>query len=67
KWAARVIPILSAATAGALNYYFIRQWGRRAKRHFQERHAAVRQRLDFELAGHTIELPPATSSSSLTN
>jgi EcsC family protein len=67
KWAARAIPILSAAAAGTMNYYFIRQWGRRAKRHFQERHVAVRQRPMFEPAARTIELPPATSASSLTN
>jgi hypothetical protein len=66
KWAARTIPILSAAAAGGMNYYFIRQWGRRAKRHFQERHAATRGRLVFETAGRTLELPPATSASSLT-
>ena len=66
KWAARAIPILSAVGAGGMNYYFIRQWGRRANRHFQERHAATRGRLVFEAAGRTLELPPATSASSLT-
>jgi EcsC family protein len=59
KWAARAIPILSAAAAGAMNYYFVRQWGRRAKRHFQERHAAMRGRLVFETTPRTLELPPA--------
>lgn len=67
KWAARAIPILSAAAAGMMNYYFIRQWGRRAKRHFQARHAAVRQGVALPLARRTIELPPATSPSALTN
>lgn len=59
KWAARAIPIVSSAAAGGMNYYFIRQWGRRAKRHFQERHAAMRQRLRFETAARTLELQPA--------
>ena len=38
KWAARLVPVLSSALGGALNYYFIRGWGRRAQRHFRERH-----------------------------
>jgi hypothetical protein len=33
----RVIPILSAGAAGALNYWFVKSWGRRAQRHFLER------------------------------
>jgi len=37
KWAARVVPILSAAAAASLNYYFVRSWGRRAQQHFLER------------------------------
>jgi uncharacterized protein (DUF697 family) len=65
KWAARAIPILSALAAGAMNYYFIRQWGCRAKRHFQERHAARRENLTFAPAARTLELPPTTSAASL--
>ncbi len=38
KWLARLVPILSSALGGALNYYFMRGWGRRAKRHFREKH-----------------------------
>jgi EcsC protein family len=41
KWAARVIPVLSAGTAGALNYWFVRSWGRRAQRHFLERRRSL--------------------------
>jgi uncharacterized protein (DUF697 family) len=44
KWSARVIPILSAGAGGALNYYFVRAWGRRAHRHFLARHRDVRAR-----------------------
>jgi EcsC protein family len=43
KWSARVIPVLSGVLGGALNYYFIREWGRRAKEHFRERHLVQRQ------------------------
>jgi hypothetical protein len=41
KWAGRLVPILSAGAAGALNYYFVRAWGRRAQKHFRQRHLAV--------------------------
>lgn len=42
KWTARLIPVVSAGTAGALNYYFVRGWGRRAQKHFEQRYATVR-------------------------
>ena len=42
KMTARVVPLLSAALAGTLNYYFIRGWGNRAQRHFRERHLLFR-------------------------
>lgn len=42
KWAARLIPLISAGAGGALNYYFVRGWGRRAQRHFEQRHSLVR-------------------------
>jgi uncharacterized protein (DUF697 family) len=42
KWTARLIPIVSAGAGGALNYYFVRGWGRRAQKHFEQRHGVVR-------------------------
>ena len=42
KWTARLIPLISASAGGALNYYFVRGWGRRAQKHFEERHSVVR-------------------------
>jgi EcsC protein family len=42
KWSGRLIPLLSAGVGGALNYYFVRAWGRRAHRHFFDRHRAIR-------------------------
>lgn len=45
KWVACVVPLLSSATGAALNYYFVRGWGRRAQRHFRERHMLVRSEL----------------------
>jgi hypothetical protein len=44
KWAGRVIPLASAAIGGALNYWFVRAWGARAKAHFRQRHLLIRQR-----------------------
>ncbi|HLV95180.1 MAG TPA: EcsC family protein [Candidatus Acidoferrales bacterium] len=38
----RVIPILSAGAAGALNYWFVKSWGRRAQRHFLNRRGTIR-------------------------
>jgi hypothetical protein len=46
KWTGKLIPVISAGVSGALNYYFVRSWGRRAQKHFAERHnAVVAQRL----------------------
>jgi hypothetical protein len=42
KWSARIVPVLSAGAGGTLNYYFVRAWGRRAQKHFAERHRAAR-------------------------
>lgn len=42
KWVARMVPLLSSAVGGTLNYYFVHNWGRRAQRHFRERHLLVR-------------------------
>jgi EcsC protein family len=41
KWAGRIVPVVSAGVAGTINYYFVRSWGRRAQKHFLERHRAV--------------------------
>jgi hypothetical protein len=56
KWVGRLLPIVSAGTAGALNYYFIRGWGRRAQAHFLARRKEVRG--DFPRRA----LMPATTS-----
>lgn len=40
KWSARLVPVLSGGAGAAINYYFIRSWGRRAQAHFLERHRA---------------------------
>jgi uncharacterized protein (DUF697 family) len=42
KWAGRLVPVISAGFAATLNYYFVRAWGKRAQKHFAERHRHVR-------------------------
>jgi uncharacterized protein (DUF697 family) len=57
KWSGRLIPILSAGVGGTLNYYFVRTWGRRAQRHFLERHRMERTRALSTEEGRSARLP----------
>jgi hypothetical protein len=45
KWAGRVIPLTSSLIGAALNYYFVRAWGRRAQAHFREKHWILRSQM----------------------
>lgn len=45
RLAVRAVPLLSAVVGGTLNYYFIRTWGNRARRHFRERLLLLRSEL----------------------
>jgi len=38
KWAGRLIPLASSAIGGALNFSFVRGWGRRVQRHLRAKH-----------------------------
>jgi hypothetical protein len=42
KWIGRMVPLASSAIGGALNYSFVKAWGRRVQRHLYERHLANR-------------------------
>jgi EcsC protein family len=42
KWVGRLIPLASSAISGALNFGFVRGWGRRAQKHLRERHLETR-------------------------
>ena len=42
KWVGRMIPLASSAIGGALNFSFVRGWGRRAQRHLRARHLATK-------------------------
>jgi uncharacterized protein (DUF697 family) len=65
KWAARIVPVLSAGAGGAINYYFVRAWGRRAQRHFVARHRSTAAQRGTLLRGASsrAQLPPAGSAS----
>jgi len=41
----RLVPVLGSVMGGTLNYYFVQGWGRRAQRHFRERHLLLRSSL----------------------
>jgi uncharacterized protein (DUF697 family) len=57
KWAGRVIPLASSAIGAALNYWFVRAWGERAKAHFRQRHMQHRQRTQVIDANSPLILP----------
>ena len=44
KWVGRMVPLASSAIGGALNFSFVRGWGRRAQRHLRERHLEAKTR-----------------------
>jgi hypothetical protein len=42
KWAGRLIPLASSAIGGALNFSFVRSWGRRVQRHLRAKHLGAK-------------------------
>jgi EcsC protein family len=42
RWVGRIIPLASSAIGGALNYSFVKTWGRRVHRHLRARHLTER-------------------------
>lgn len=42
RWVGRLIPFASSAIGGALNFSFVRAWGRRVQKNLRARHAAAR-------------------------
>jgi hypothetical protein len=61
KWAGRLIPLTSSAIGAALNYWFVRAWGERAKAHFRQRHIQLRQLAQQALASQAPQILPAVS------
>jgi hypothetical protein len=58
KWAGRLIPVVSSAIGCALNYYFVRAWGERARTHFRAKHLEARCRI----AEEQMRLPGGSSA-----
>ena len=56
KWVGRMVPLASSAIGGALNYTFVRSWGRRVQRHLREKHLAERS-LTATVQGSVIPMP----------
>jgi hypothetical protein len=42
KWVGRLIPVASSVIGGALNFSFVRGWGRRVQRHLRARHLQMK-------------------------
>lgn len=42
KWVGRLVPLAGSAIGGALNFSFVRGWGRRAQRHLRAKHLAAK-------------------------
>jgi|ERR1700728_135812 len=62
KWAGRLIPLTSSAIGAALNYWFVRAWGERAKAHFRKRHIQLRQQAQQAALEHQApQILPAPS------
>jgi hypothetical protein len=61
KWAGRLIPVVSSAIGCALNYYFVRTWGRRALAHFRAKHLEARTRWAAESGGMGTKILPPSS------
>lgn len=53
KWAGRLIPLASSAIGGALNFSFVRGWGRRVHRHLRRKHLAARAARATSPQGYT--------------
>jgi hypothetical protein len=58
KWAGRMIPLVSSALGAALNYWFVRAWGERAKAHFRQRHLQLRQQAQTALSAPAPQILP---------
>lgn len=61
KWTARLIPVVSSAIGCALNYYFVRAWGDRARAHFRAKHLEARHRFaeQAQLPGGALAMLPS--------
>src|SRR5438477_7863951 len=57
KWAGRLIPLASSAIGGALNFSFVRVWGRRVHRHLRAKHLRLKGATPSSPARHAPIAP----------
>jgi hypothetical protein len=57
KWVGRLVPLASSAIGGALNYSFVKTWGRRVQRNLREKHVAERANDAASAAGASALRP----------
>ena len=50
KWVGRLVPLASSAIGGALNYAFVKTWGRRVQKYLREKNLAERGGTPFTAA-----------------
>ncbi len=53
KWAGRLVPLASSAIGGALNFSFVRGWGRRVQRHLRAKHLEAQAPVPPSPPAHT--------------
>jgi uncharacterized protein (DUF697 family) len=59
KWVGRLIPLAGSAIGGALNFSFVRGWGRRVQRHLRAKH--LEARVSASSSPQVTPVPPARS------
>ncbi len=58
KWAGRLIPFASSAIGGAVNFSFVRSWGRRVQRSLRAQHQVAQSTAGpFAGSGQTLPVP----------
>jgi len=57
KWAGRLIPLASSAIGGALNFSFVRSWGRRVQRHLRAKHQGTSSSVSLRPPAQTTATP----------
>jgi uncharacterized protein (DUF697 family) len=57
KWVGRLIPLASSAIGGALNFSFVRGWGRRVQRHLRSKHLEMKGAAPPRVAGYAPMAP----------
>ena len=53
KWVGRLIPLASSAIGGALNFSFVRSWGRRVQLHLRAKHLEAKPHVPPPSASYT--------------